>query len=125
MKKKILKLSLVFLFAAGLCTATSIRVEEVLIPQVSVVKANYQDDFMKTANVPSACLAVLEPFGKGVWSVSEYESIWGGIEYQAVFVPDCILEEHEDYLVIENCPSLVIQDTLKPLEEGEKVRLIE
>ena len=33
-------------------------------------------------------------------------------------------EEYEDYIVVKDCPSYVIQDYLKPLQEGEKVRLI-
>ena len=35
------------------------------------------------------------------------------------------MEEYKDYIVVKDCPSLVVQDSLKPLQEGEKVRLIE
>ena len=125
MKKKILKISLGIFFAFGFCTVTSIRAEEVLVPQVSLVRANYQDEMFSVANLPASCLWTDEQRGKGVWEVLEKESIWGGTEYQAVFVSDCILEEHKDYIVVKDCPSLVVQDSLKPLQEGEKVRLIE
>lgn len=125
MKKKILKLSLGIFFAFGFCTVTSIRAEEVLVPQVSVIRANYQDEMFSVANLPTSCQQTDERWGKGVWEVLEKESIWGGTEYQAVFVSDCILEEHKDYIVVKDCPSLVVQDSLKPLQEGEKVRLIE
>ncbi|HJD38205.1 MAG TPA: hypothetical protein IAA00_14990 [Candidatus Blautia ornithocaccae] len=127
MKKKIFKLSLGVFFIFGFCTVTSIRAEEVLIPQVSVVRANYQDNggsLFSAANVPATCLAVHDQWGKGVWTAQEKESIWGGVEYQAVFVSNCILEEHEDYIVVQGCPELVIQDSLKPLQEGEKVKVI-
>ena len=55
----------------------------------------------------------------------EYESIWDETEYQALFLTDGILEENEDYIFVKDCPKLVIQDFLKPLQDGEKVRLIE
>ena len=125
MKKKILKLSLGISFAFGFCTVTSIHVEEVLVPQVSLVRANYQDEMFSVANLPASCLQTDERWGKGVWAVQEKESIWGGTEYRAMFVSDCILEEHENYIVVKNCPTFVIQDSLKPLLEGEKVRVIE
>ena len=124
MKKKILKLSLVIFFAFGFCTVTSIRSEEILVPQVSVIRANYQDEMLGVANLPASCLQTDEQWGKGIWVVREKESIWGGTEYQATFLSDCILEEHEDYILVEGCPSLVIQDSLKPLQSGEKVRVI-
>ena len=95
------------------------------MPQVSLVRANYQDDMFSVANLPASCLRTDEQWGKGVWAVQEKESIWGGTEYRAMFLSDCILEEHEDYIVVKNCPSYVIQDSLKPLQEGEKVRVIE
>ena len=125
MKKKILKLSLGIFFAFGFCTVTSIRAEEVLVPKVSVVRANYQDEMFSVANLPASCLRTDEQWGKGVWAVQEKEGIWGGTEYLAMFVSDCILEEHEGYIAVKDCPSLVVQDSLKPLQEGEKVRLIE
>ena len=125
MKKKILKLSLGIFFTFGFCTVTSIRAEEVLVPQVSVVRANYQDGMFSVANLPASCLRTDEQWGKGVWVAQEYESIWGGTEYRTMFLSDCILEEHKDYIVVKDCPSLVVQDSLKPLQEGEKVRLIE
>ncbi len=125
MKKRILKLSLGIFFAFGFCTVTSIRGEEVLVPQVSVVQANYHEDMFSKANLPVRCLQIDERWGSGVWIVQEEESIWGGKEYHAMFLSDCILEEHEDYIVVENCPPLVVLDTLKPLQEGEKVRILE
>ena len=125
MKEKILKFSLGIFFAFGFCTVTSIRTEEVLVPQVSVVRANYQDEIRGVANLPASCLRTDEQWGKGVWAVQEKESIWGGTEYQAIFLSDCILEEHEDYILVEGCPSLVVQDSLKPLQSGEKVRVID
>lgn len=125
MKIKILKLSLGIFSVFGFCTVTSIRVEEVLVPQVSVVQANYQDNMLSAANVPASCLRTDEQWGKGVWVVQEKESIWGSTEYQAMFLSDCILEEHEDYILVKDCPRLVIQDSMKPLQSGEKVRLIE
>lgn len=125
MKIKILKLSLGIFFVFGFCTVTSIRVEEVLVPQVSVVQANYQDNMLSAANVPASCLRTDEQWGKGVWVVQEKESIWGSTEYQAMFLSDSILEEHEDYILVKDCPRLVIQDSMKPLQSGEKVRLIE
>ena len=125
MKKKILKLSLGVFFIFGFCTVTSIRAEKVLVPQVSVVKANYQDDMFSVANLPASCLRTDEQWGKGVWVVQEKESIWGGTEYQTMFLSDCILEEHEDYIVVKDCSRLVVQDSLKPLQDGEKVRVIE
>ena len=64
MKKKILKLSLGVFFIFGFCTVTSIRAEEVLVPQVSVVKANYQDDMFSEANLPASCLRIDEQWGK-------------------------------------------------------------
>lgn len=124
MKKKILMLSLWVFFGFGFCTVTSIRAEEILVPQVSLVRANYQDEMFSVANLPAGCLRTDEQLGKGVWAVQEKESIWGGIEYRAMFLSDCILEEYEDYIVVKDCPSYVIQDYLKPLQEGEKVRLI-
>ncbi|HJD40075.1 MAG TPA: hypothetical protein H9913_08590 [Candidatus Blautia stercoripullorum] len=125
MKKKILKLSLGIFFTFGFCTVTSIRAEEVLVPQVSVVRANYQDGMFSVANLPASCLRTDEQWGKGVWVAQEYESIWGGTEYRTMFLSDCILEEHKDYIVVKDCPTFVIQDSLKPLQEGEKVKVIE
>lgn len=125
MKKKILKLSLGIFFTFGFCTVTSIRAEEVLVPQVSVVRANYQDEMFSVANLPASCLRTDEQWGKGVWVAQEYESIWGGTEYRTMFLSDCILEEHKDYIVVKDCPTFVIQDSLKPLQEGEKVKVIE
>ena len=125
MKKKILKISLGIFFAFGFCTVTSIRVEVVLVPQVSVVRANYQDEMFSAANLPASCLRTDEQWGKGVWVAQEYESIWGGTEYRTMFLSDCILEEHKDYIVVKDCPTFVIQDSLKPLQEGEKVKVIE
>ena len=125
MKQKVLNLSLFVFFIFGFCTVTSFWAEEVLIPQVSVVQANYQDDLLLVANIPSSCLRTDEQWGKGIWVVQEKESIWGGVEYQTLFFSDCIREEHEDYIVVEGCPSLVVRDFLKPLQNGEKVRVIE
>ena len=125
MKKKILKISLGIFFAFGFCTVTSICAEEVLVPQVSLVRANYQDEMFSAANLPASCLRTDEQWGKGVWVAQEYESIWGGTEYRTMFLSDCILEEHKDYIVVKDCPTFVIQDSLKPLQEGEKVRVIE
>ena len=125
MKKKILKISLGIFFAFGFCTVTSIRVEVVLVPQVSVVRANYQDEMFSAANLPASCLRTDEQWGNGVWVAQEYESIWGGTEYRTMFLSDCILEEHKDYIVVKDCPTFVIQDSLKPLQEGEKVKVIE
>ncbi len=125
MKKKILKISLGIFFAFGFCTVTSIRVEVVLVPQVSVVRANYQDEMFSAANLPASCLRTDEQWGKGVWVAQEYESIWGGTEYRTMFLSDCILEEYKDYIVVKDCPTFVIQDSLKPLQEGEKVKVIE
>ena len=125
MKKKILKISLGIFFAFGFCTVTSIRAEVVLVPQVSVVRANYQDEMFSAANLPASCLRTDEQWGKGVWVAQEYESIWGGTEYRTMFLSDCILEEYKDYIVVKDCPTFVIQDSLKPLQEGEKVKVIE
>ena len=125
MKTKILKFSLGIFFTFGFCTVTSIRAEEVLVPQVSVVQANYQNEMLGVANLPASCLRTDGQWGKGVWVVQEKESIWGGTEYQAMFLSDCILEEHEEYIVVGGCPSLVVQDSLKPLQSGEKVRVID
>ena len=125
MKKKILKISLGIFFAFGFCTVTSIRAEEVLVPQVSLVRANYQDEMFSVANLPASCLRTDEQWGKGVWVAQEYESIWGGTEYRTMFLSDCILEEYKDYIVVKDCPTFVIQDSLKPLQEGEKVKVIE
>ena len=86
MKKKILKLSLGIFFTFGFCTVTSIRAEEVLVPQVSVVRANYQDGMFSVANLPASCLRTDEQWGKGVWVAQEYESIWGGTEYRTMFL---------------------------------------
>ena len=112
MKKKILKLSLGIFFTFGFCTVTSIRAEEVLVPQVSVVRANYQDGMFSVANLPASCLRTDEQWGKGVWVAQEYESIWGGTEYRTMFLSDCILEEHKDYIMVKDCPTFVIQDSL-------------
>ena len=125
MKTKILKFSLGIFFTFGFCTVTSIRAEEVLVPQVSVVQANYQNEMLGVANLPASCLRTDEQWGKGVWVAQEYESIWGGTEYRTMFLSDCILEEHKDYIVVKDCPTFVIQDSLKPLQEGEKVKVIE
>ena len=125
MKKKILKLSLGIFFTFGFCTVSSIRAEEVLVPQVSVVQANYQNEMLGVANLPASCLRTDGQWGKGVWVAQEYESIWGGTEYRTMFLSDCILEEHKDYIVVKDCPTFVIQDSLKPLQEGEKVKVIE
>ena len=75
MKKKILKISLGIFFAFGFCTVTSIRAEEILVPQVSVVRANYQDEMFSVANLPASCLWTDEQRGKGVWVVLDKESI--------------------------------------------------
>lgn len=125
MKRKILKLSLLVFFIFGFCTVTSMRVEEVLVPKVSVVHADYQDDMFRLANVPTSCLSLDENWGKGIWVVKEEKTIWGVTEYQAIFLSDCIVEEHEDYVVVKDCPKMIVQDSLKPLRNGEKVRLIE
>lgn len=128
MKKKILMFSLIIFFFFGFCTITSIRTEELLIPQVSVIVPDYQDNTM-LAQVPISCLqtevnGLKGDDGKGIWSLQEYEDIWGNTEYQAVFVSNCILEEHETYVVVKDCPKLIIEDSLRPLQDKEKVRLI-
>ena len=77
--------------------------------------------------INSGTYQLLPSFGE-LYQMDHYwekESIWGGVEYQALFLSDCIREEHEDYIVVEGCPSLVVRDFLKPLQNGEKVRVIE
>ena len=129
MKKRILKLSLTVLFLFGFCTVTSMHAEELLVPQVSVVAPRYRDDRKTLADVPISCLRT-EANGtedkreKGIWAVQEYENMWGEIEYQVVFLTNCIMEEHDDYMVVQYCPKYVVQDALRPLQDGEKVRMI-
>ena len=64
-EEKNIKISLGIFFAFGFCTVTSIRAEEVLVPQVSLVRANYQDEMFSVANLPASCLRTDEQWGKG------------------------------------------------------------
>lgn len=125
MKKRVLQIGIGFLFFFLFCTVTSLRVEQMIIPEVTVTRPVLKEETMgMTANVPTACMFVNEAGERGVWMIQSRDNIWGERTYYAEFLSDCILEVQETYMEISGPPEYAAVDMLQPLKNGQQVRVV-
>lgn len=103
------------------CTVTSFRIEELLIPEVTMATPAPLRDFPGRYRIPEEYISVNEEGEEGIWSIQEETNIWGDKEYRVTFTERCVVDKTENGIII-NIGNKIVEDALRPLKDGQVVK---
>ena len=121
MKRKVFMISFGCTMFLLFCTVTSFRIEELLIPEVTMTTPAPLRDFPGRYRIPADYISVNEKGEEGIWSIQEETNIWGEKEYRVTFTERCVVEKTENGVII-NIGNKIVEDALRPLKDGQVVK---